>query len=69
MTVKASSVAMGPEPLIVFALKYNLYSMLEFRLPRVMVVSLARKFMTLTGPSSLVLFTAETGKREKKVND
>lgn len=36
--------------------------MLEFRFSKVKVVSLARKFLTLSGPGSLVLLTAETEK-------
>lgn len=43
--------------------------MLVFRFPKVTDVSLARRFMALTGPSSLVLFTTETvfsdGKKTK----
>lgn len=40
--------------------------MLAFRSPKVMEVSLARRFMTLTGPSSLLLFTAETVFSDRK---
>lgn len=37
--------------------------MLEFRLSKVKAVSLAGRFMTLTGPSSLVLLTTELQRR------
>lgn len=43
--------------------------MLEFRLLRVMVVSLARKVMTWTGPSSLVLLTADTARNSQQLEN